>query len=611
MTAIFQPIPTFNGLDGLPLDNGSIYVGQAGLDARTNPITAYRDQAMTIPWTQPIRTVAGFPAYQGAPSPIYCASSPFSLTTLQNDGQVVLNLASVPGFGSAREKLTANRTYYVRSDGSDSNSGLANTAGGAFLTIQKAIDVAYSLDLGGYGVTVQVGDGTYTGGLKLYGPLIGAENSDGRPLQIIGNEGTPANVVLSVTSDNAVALYNAAYVFLAGIEFRTTSSGYGWLPSGNSLIEHRNCRFGAVAQEMILSLSGSIVRAVGATTVAGNAASFCHATKRSLIDFDSQTITFSGSPVFSTYLWGVNDATINLSGATLTGTVTGGITVHLNGLLNATAITGSYLGGSAPVVDDSGYIATSLIQNALFYVRSDGSDQNDGLANSAARAFLTLNGALNAMQRIPPDPITQGAGGGIRAAAINVGAGTYTAQVTLRDIPAFSVINIVGDETTPANVHINVTGSCFTADGIKTAFNIRGMRLSASGGNCIASQRGSLVSFQKCEFNTAAVHILAETGGQVRATGNYSIVGAASFHVIQRYGSIVDIPNAVVTITGTPAFTTFHFCESSLARWTGSSFSGSATGTRYDVRLNGVINTGGLTLPGNVAGSTATGGQYA
>ena len=62
-----------------------------------------------------------------------------------------------------REMLTANRTYYVRTDGSDSNDGLANTSGGAFLTIQKAIDI-----VGGAGrVDLQRddlgADGTYTG----------------------------------------------------------------------------------------------------------------------------------------------------------------------------------------------------------------------------------------------------------------------------------------------------------------------------------------------------------------------------------------------------------------------------------------------------------------
>lgn len=68
-----------------------------------------------------------------------------------------------------RELLTANRTYYVRTDGSDANNGLANTSGGAFLTVQKAIDVASSLDMGIYSVTISIGAGTFSQALQVKG----------------------------------------------------------------------------------------------------------------------------------------------------------------------------------------------------------------------------------------------------------------------------------------------------------------------------------------------------------------------------------------------------------------------------------------------------------
>lgn len=70
-----------------------------------------------------------------------------------------------------------------------------------------------------------------------------------------------------------------------------------------------------------------------------------------------------------------------------------------------------------------------------------------------------------------------------------------------------------------------------------------------------------------------------------------------------------------MTETGTPAFVNFAASltggevESFGTTWTGS-----ATGSRYTATLNGIINTfgaGATYFPGDSAGSTATGGQYA
>lgn len=76
MPNAINPFPYFSEAG----TGGYIYIGTANLDAQTNPITVYRDAGLTIPWAQPIRTVDGYPAYQGAPAAIYTSGSAFSIT---------------------------------------------------------------------------------------------------------------------------------------------------------------------------------------------------------------------------------------------------------------------------------------------------------------------------------------------------------------------------------------------------------------------------------------------------------------------------------------------------------------------------------------------------
>lgn len=85
---INPPHPIFTDTDGSPLDAGYIYVGTEGLDAATNPISVYWDAALTIPATQPIRTSAGYPLYNGVKSRFY-ANSKYSITVLNKRGVVV------------------------------------------------------------------------------------------------------------------------------------------------------------------------------------------------------------------------------------------------------------------------------------------------------------------------------------------------------------------------------------------------------------------------------------------------------------------------------------------------------------------------------------------
>jgi len=101
MTNITNPFPYFPEAG----TGGFIYVGAANLDARTNPITVYRDEARTIPWSQPIRTVDGYPAFQGAKASIYAAPTSVSLTVLNSQSRVVTNGLS---FSSALDAFIAD-----------------------------------------------------------------------------------------------------------------------------------------------------------------------------------------------------------------------------------------------------------------------------------------------------------------------------------------------------------------------------------------------------------------------------------------------------------------------------------------------------------------------
>lgn len=74
-------------------------------------------------------------------------------------------LSSGPAYSEVRVPLTADTTFFVRSDGNDGNSGLANTSAGAFQTLQGAYDaIRQRYFANGFSVTLQLGvAGSYVG----------------------------------------------------------------------------------------------------------------------------------------------------------------------------------------------------------------------------------------------------------------------------------------------------------------------------------------------------------------------------------------------------------------------------------------------------------------
>ena len=91
--SVLPPYPIFTDVDGSPIENGYIWIGQANLDPQTFPITAYWDAALTITATQPIRTIGGYPSNAGTPDMLY-TNSDFSIRVMDKNGTVVYSAPS-------------------------------------------------------------------------------------------------------------------------------------------------------------------------------------------------------------------------------------------------------------------------------------------------------------------------------------------------------------------------------------------------------------------------------------------------------------------------------------------------------------------------------------
>ena len=267
---------------------------------------------------------------------------------------------------------------------------------------------------------------------------------------------------------------------------------------------------------------------------------------------------------------------------------------------------------AAPAGGGGGAPTRELLTAArTYYVRTDGSDGNNGLANTSGGAFATMQKALDVVGTLDLS---------IYNVTVQVGAGTYTSGVSLSGafVGAGSV-TLRGDPTTPANVVISTTGThCISVAGDGVHLNVSGFKLqTTSSGSCLSAGKGGRLSVTgSIEFGASATYHCAADASNIDLTSvSYRISGGAGVHFASVSGANISAVNCTVTLTGTPAFSTAFAYATSLSMVVSllMSYSGSATGKRYDIGGNSVVNTfggGASALPGSTAGSTATGGQY-
>ncbi len=218
---------------------------------------------------------------------------------------------------ATRELLTAARTYYVRTDGNDSNNGLTNNSGGAFLTIQNAVDVAASLDLGLYDVTIEVADGTYTT------PVVLKSTVGSGQVIIDGNTATPANCLISTTSANCFGGTFTGRYTIRGFKVQTTTSGSGVLVTGANTTILSNIEFGACVTWHMGAFNRATIIVTSNYTISGNADRHWVVAEYGFIKAHSLTITLSGTRAFGMFALATEKGNIQCYSDTFSGSATG------------------------------------------------------------------------------------------------------------------------------------------------------------------------------------------------------------------------------------------------------------------------------------------------
>jgi hypothetical protein len=243
-----------------------------------------------------------------------------------------------------------------------------------------------------------------------------------------------------------------------------------------------------------------------------------------------------------------------------------------------------------------------------YYVRPDGSDSNNGLANTSGGAFLTIQKALNVAGTLDVS---------IYQLTIEVADGTYSENLVLPWYAGTVVPILRGNISTPSNVLINPGSGINIRNNQGRSWSVRGMRLVSASYGILVEEAGSRVTFENFEFGACTIaHMAAFSNGQIVVGSNYSITGGAGRHWYSvGVGSSIVSGSRTITLTGTPAFGTAFADATRLSTIiaTSNTYSGSATGKRYDVTKLSLIDVNGAgvnALPGNAAGTVATGAQY-
>lgn len=256
-----------------------------------------------------------------------------------------------------------------------------------------------------------------------------------------------------------------------------------------------------------------------------------------------------------------------------------------------------------------------ILASPVLYVRTDGSDNNDGSANNTANAVASLSRALAIASKLY---LT---GSGI---TIQLGvAGTYQLPAALPQLSG--TVTIQGSTSAQSTYILSNSaigaGAGNAIEAIAQTVNLVGLTLSNSGtgsNTATSSANGTLtlrnVTVQAVAGNTGG--LIYTSGGVIQIQGGCVATSGANSLFGCRGGNLSLASGATFSVVGTPTFALAVAAVADVGVITmrpGASISGTSNAPSYLSDTNSVIRTSGggaNFFKGSSAGSVANGGIY-
>lgn len=158
--AVTTPYPLFNDIDGQPLENGRIWVGEPGLPPKTNPKAIYWDEDLVSVASQPVGTKSGYPVFGGAPRRFY-VDGDYSILVENKNGAPVYGAQTnnIPSFYAARSVDVCSVRDYGATGTGDADADTA--AFEAAIAYAATVRTAGPIDYDNVTAAVRVPAGKY------------------------------------------------------------------------------------------------------------------------------------------------------------------------------------------------------------------------------------------------------------------------------------------------------------------------------------------------------------------------------------------------------------------------------------------------------------------